>query len=342
MLRFDQARAIPRALGFMLAVSLTAAGCSGALAKSRIRKPVVEFEAKDSLKETPDVAPDTLFSSAMSPPVRFFTINAVLAKHDRQPHPQPDGIQVASAASAPDKSGVLNDAANDGAIAPATSEEPFGLFTFRAPEGLLWTKWRGVEAKMDAEAKLIAACKADADRCVPGSSRVIALAGDAENADVRSRVEIVNRNVNRAIRYVSDFQQHGVADLWSSAFETLASGMGDCEDYAIAKFAVLQASGIAQADLKLLLVRDMAVREDHAVLAVRVEGRWLVLDNRYSRLSEARDLPNFMPLFAIDHGGVSLFAAPYAERPHHESETDILPAAAVDGIGGGQTLPLLL
>jgi predicted transglutaminase-like cysteine proteinase len=344
MLRIEQARAFPRALGFMLAVSLTAAGCGGAWAKSRVKKPVAELQAKD----TPDTSPDAPFSMAMPPQVRFFTINAVLAKHDRQSRSQPDGIQVASAGvasagSAPDKSGVLSDSPSEAVLAPATSEEPFGLFTFRAPEGLLWTKWRGVEAKMQAEAKLIAACKADTDQCVPGSSKVIALARSADAADVRSRVEIVNRNVNQAIRYVSDFQQHGVADLWSSPFETLASGMGDCEDYAIAKFAVLRASGISETDIKMLLVRDMAVREDHAVLAVRVEGRWLVLDNRYSRLAEARDLPNFMPLFAIDHDGVSLFAAPYAERPHHESETDVLPAADVGAMGGGgQVLPLLL
>jgi predicted transglutaminase-like cysteine proteinase len=336
MLRIDRARALPRALGFMLAVSLTAAGTGGALAKSRIKKPAIELQAKDS------VSPDTSFSAATLPPVRFFTINAVLAKHDRQLRSQPDGVQLASASAAPDKSGVLSDAPSEAVMAPVTSEEPFGLFTFRAPEGLLWTKWRGVEAKMLAEAKLIAACKADSEQCVPGSSKVIALAGNTDTADLRTRVEIVNRNVNQAIRYVSDFQQHGVADVWSSPFETLASGMGDCEDYAIAKFAALQASGISEGDIKLLLVRDLAVREDHAVLAVRVEGRWLVLDNRYSRLSEARDLPNFMPLFAIDHGGVSLFAAPYAERPHHESEMDILPAADVDGISGGQTLPLLL
>jgi predicted transglutaminase-like cysteine proteinase len=338
MLRIEQARAFPRALGFMLAVSLTAAGCGGASAKSRVKKPVAEFQAKD----TPDTSPDTPFSMAMPPQVRFFTINAVLAKHDRQSRSQPEGLQIASAGAAPDKSGVLSDSPSEAVMAPATSEEPFGLFTFRAPEGLLWTKWRGVEAKMQAEAKLIAACKADADACVPGSSKVIALTGAADTADVRTRVEIVNRNVNQAIRYVSDFQQHGVADLWSSPFETLASGMGDCEDYAIAKFAVLLASGVSQADIKMLLVRDMAVREDHAVLAVRVEGRWLVLDNRYSRLAEARDLPNFMPLFAIDHDGVSLFAAPYAERPHHESETDVLPAADIGAMGGGQVLPLLL
>ena len=166
MLRIEQARAFPRALGFMLAVSLTAAGCGGAWAKSRVKKPVADFQAKD----TPDTSPDASFSMAMPPQVRFFTINAVLAKHDRQSRSQPDGIQVASAGlasagSAPDKPGVLSDSSSEAVLAPATSEEPFGLFTFRAPEGLLWTKWRGVEAKMQAEAKLIAACKADADQC---------------------------------------------------------------------------------------------------------------------------------------------------------------------------------
>jgi hypothetical protein len=35
-------------------------------------------------------------------------------------------------------------------------------------------------------------------------------------------------------------------------------------------------------------------------------------------------------------------AAPYAERPKHAGETDMLPAADAGGMGGGSTLPLLL
>jgi predicted transglutaminase-like cysteine proteinase len=342
MLRIEQARAFPRALGFMLAVSLTAAGCGGAWAKSRVRKPVAEFQIKDA----PDAAPDNSFSVAMPPQVRFFTINAVLAKHDRQLRSEPDGLQVASASagSAPDKPGVLSDAPSEAVVAPATSEEPFGLFIFRAPEGLVWEKWRGVEAKMRAEAKSVEACRADDKQCTGASRKFIGLADFAAVPDIRTRAEIVNREINQAVRYVSDFDAHGVADLWSSPLETLAAGTGDCEDYAIAKFAMLLDAGIAEKDLKVLLVRDMAVRQDHAVLAVRIGGRWLVLDNRRFGLVEAGDLPYFMPLFAIDHGGVSLFAAPYAdaERPRHESEMDILPASDADGVSGGQTLQLLL
>jgi predicted transglutaminase-like cysteine proteinase len=334
MLRIDRARALPCVLGIVVAVSLTAAGCGGAWAKSRVRK---------SLPEQPSW--ETPYVGATPPQVRFFTINAVLAKHDGLPGAKPGAVQLASAdASLAAVTGVASDVPPAAPVAAVTSEEPFGLFTFRAPEGLVWQKWRGVEAKMRAEAKSVEACRADDKQCAGASKKFIALADSAGVADIRTRVEIVNREINQAVRYVSDFEAHGVADLWSSPLETLAAGTGDCEDYAIAKFAMLLDAGIAEKDLKLLLVRDMAVREDHAVLAVRIDGRWLVLDNRRFGLVEAGDLPYFMPLFAIDHSGVSLFAAPYAdaERPRHESEMDILPASDADGISGGQTLQLLL
>jgi len=41
---------------------------------------------------------------------------------------------------------------------------------------------------------------------------------------------------------------------------------GDCEDYAIAKYVALREAGFPQDDLQLVLVRDRAVRQDHAVL----------------------------------------------------------------------------
>jgi predicted transglutaminase-like cysteine proteinase len=344
MLRIDRARGFPRVLGIMLAVSLTAGGCGVAAAKSRIKKqPLETLDTLSIVRHLNDI--DTSYAGAAAPPpTRFFTINAVLAKHDGFAAAKPGGLQVAKADIAADGAPVvMSDAPPAAPLAQVSSEEPFGLFTFRAPEGLLWQKWRGVEARMHSEANQIDACRSDDAQCGRASRKFIAMTAAAGNGDVRSRVETVNRAVNQAIRYVSDYEQHGVADLWSSPLETLASGVGDCEDYAIAKFALLQAAGIAEKDLKLLLVRDLAVRQDHAVLAVRVNSRWLVLDNRRMALIETGDLPEFMPLFAINHDGVSLFAAPYAERPRHESEMDMLPAADVEGAAvGGPTLPLLL
>ena len=82
-------------------------------------------------------------------------------------------------------------------------------------------------------------------------------------------------------------------------------------------------------DLQLVLVRDRAVRQDHAVLAARLDGRWLILDNRRSELIADSDASSFTPLFAINHRGVQLFAAPFAKRPQLEAEA--APAAAGDG-----------
>jgi len=324
MLRINQARALPRAFVVLLAGFLIAVACSGASAKARTKKVAPEPAV--------EVAP-----AVMTAPVRFFTINQVLAKHDGKPASKP--VELASASMGQN---ILSDAAPSPISIPPTSEEPFGLFTFRAPEGLLWAKWRGVEARMRAEMKSIDDCRSGENVCAAGARKFISFTATAAATDPRTRVETVNRDVNQAVRYVGDYQQHGVADLWSSPLETLATGVGDCEDYAIAKLALLRAAGIAETDIRLMLVRDTSVRQDHAVLGVRIDGRWLVLDNRFSRLMETRDLPHFMPLFAIDRQGVSLFAAPYAERPHHESESDMLPAADIGSFGGGQTLPLLL
>jgi predicted transglutaminase-like cysteine proteinase len=196
---------------------------------------------------------------------------------------------------------------------------------------------------MEDDSRLVADCRHDAESCEPVAKALVAMTDAARRTDGYERTEAVNRIANAAVRYVSDYEQHGVADLWSSPLATLATGQGDCEDYAILKYMMLRDLGVAMADLKLLLVRDNAVRQDHAVLGVRVDGRWLMLDNRLTRLLESDQVSHFTPLFALDQDGVGLFAAPYASHIVHESEFDMLPAADA-GLGGGSgaTLPLLL
>ena len=116
----------------------------------------------------------------------------------------------------------------------------------------------------------------------------------------------------------------------------------------------LREAGFPQDEMRLVLVRDRAVRQDHAVLAARLDGRWLILDNRRSELMDDSDASTLTPLFAINHGGVYLFAAPYAKRPLLADEVEAAPAADSDGgpeiwgslgasqgIGSGIGAPLL-
>lgn len=283
-----------------------------------------------------------------------FSINAVLAKLDREGgRARPEGVRLAALTP----SNTATDAPPAPAESlPATGNEPFGLFTFRAPDGLLWRKWRGVESAMAQEKAVLEQCRADAQACPAHAAQFLRLVGAVKSKTGRARLEEANRGINQAIRYVNDLSQHGELDRWSTPLASFATAKGDCEDYAIAKYVALIEAGVARDDLQLVLVRDRLVRQDHAVLAARHDGRWLILDNRWSELTADGEATRFTPLFAINHDGVHLFAAPYARNTGRSDQRQAAPAApaatpAVAGIGsepaptaasGIGTLPVLL
>jgi hypothetical protein len=76
----------------------------------------------------------------------------------------------------------------------------------------------------------------------------------------------------------------------------------------LAKYAALHQAGVPDEKLRMVLVRDNAVRADHAVLAVRHDRRWLILDNRWNKLFEDKELKQFEPLFVVERKGVRLLS----------------------------------
>jgi predicted transglutaminase-like cysteine proteinase len=44
---------------------------------------------------------------------------------------------------------------------------------------------------------------------------------------------------------------------------------------------------------------------EHAVIVVRFDGAWLILDNRHLALVNAEEVRHYHPLFVMDHRGVS-------------------------------------
>ncbi|HEY8336158.1 MAG TPA: transglutaminase-like cysteine peptidase [Tardiphaga sp.] len=198
--------------------------------------------------------------------------------------------------------GMLNPAAIPVA---ARSIGPFGLFTAPVPGGELRDKWLGVEREIDAELLVITLCQEDRARC--GSAAALQLLGIVDEAmarDGRARLGEVNRAINLAIRPASDLALYGAVDVWRSPLALLAEGAGDCEDYAIAKLVALRVAGIAADDLRLVILRDLGRHEDHAVAAVRLDGNWLLLDNRRMAMVEDSQARQIRPLFVIDHNGV--------------------------------------
>ena len=89
---------------------------------------------------------------------------------------------------------------------------------------------------------------------------------------------------------------------------------GDCEDYAIAKFVALRLAGIAPDDLRIVIMHDTIHGEHHAVAAARLDGRWLMLDNRRMAMVEDSDVRNYRPTFVIDQHGVMRYARCSAAR----------------------------
>jgi predicted transglutaminase-like cysteine proteinase len=181
----------------------------------------------------------------------------------------------------------------------AAGNEPFALPRAVGQAASYSSKWRDILAAIDRDRAMLARCRLEPDRCVPGAQRLIDIVAAAQAKDGRARLGEINRAINLAIRYQSDLAQYGAVDAWASPLVTLASGRGDCEDYAIAKYLALREADIAADDLRLVVVRDTRRHEDHAVLTMRVDDRWLVLDNSRLLLLEDRDVRDYAPLIAF-------------------------------------------
>jgi len=240
----------------------------------------------------------------------------------------PSGLKAETLASAPD--------------VPAKSAEPFALAATTLAAGNLHDKWLGLQRRLDDDMVQLALCDGDREGCVsPAALRLLAIVDAARQREGRAKFGEINRAINLAIRAMSDEAFHGETDFWASPLTTFGRSGGDCEDYAIAKFAALRLAGIKAEDLRILIMRDTVRGEDHAVAAARLDGRWLTLDNRRMAMIEDADIRNYRPTFVMDREGIRRYApaplfagiaAPVAEPalPAPATSAAKIAAAAMD------------
>jgi predicted transglutaminase-like cysteine proteinase len=182
----------------------------------------------------------------------------------------------------------------------------FGMDTDPVAEGELAEKWHRVEDAMAEELALVAQCRANGN-CPPVAQRLMNISAEGAGRSGRARVGLINRAADLAIRPISDEAQWGVADHWSDPFETLLTNRGDCEDYAILKYAALLEAGIAKEDVKIVILKYSFPNQTHAAVAARVDGQWLMLDNRTLALVRDMDVRRAIPEFVLNHEGVKRF-----------------------------------
>lgn len=201
-------------------------------------------------------------------------------------------------------------ARNAAEAAIASEAEPFGLNAEPVVTGEILTKWGSVEDQIKAENQMLARCRSGGAWCPRAARRFLAIVNDGRARDGRARIGVINREINLSIVPTSDLAQWGAADHWSTPLETFTTQRGDCEDYAIAKYVALRAAGVRQQDIRLVVVRNNAAKEHHAVVTVRLDGNWIILDNRWLALVRDREMWRATPLFELDDNGVRRFVGP--------------------------------
>jgi predicted transglutaminase-like cysteine proteinase len=202
------------------------------------------------------------------------------------------------------------------------ADEPFGLATAKVTTGALLQKWLDVEREVDDERLLLRTCEENRASCQSQTAlQFLAIVDGARTLEGRARLGEINRAINLKIKPMSDLALYGAEDVWSPPLATFAIGAGDCEDYAIAKFVALQEAGVSADDLRIVVLRDNIRKEDHAVVAARLDGSWLMLDNRHMLMVEDRQVRDYYPEFVIGHDGVKRYAyAPSTSEGSRDEE----------------------
>lgn len=280
----------------------------------------ISAEAVEKTQSRPAIRQHGM-STVLETGPRFFTIRQLLAKQRGELVPTARAPRGAETASMDDT--VVDDALASRMRAPFASR---GFEMFASTNEAIAAQWQSVRDEWRAEHRLVERC-AENGGCSRSSNILVSIARQASNLEGMEQLALVNARVNAAVRYRSDISQHGVADHWSPPLQTLGQA-GDCEDYVIAKFYILRHIGIAERNLRIVLVKDRRAREDHAVLAVKGAYGWHLLDNRSNAIESDVNMPHYRPVIALNTERMEMFAAPYVELDDLDLKGEILPASA--------------
>ena len=182
------------------------------------------------------------------------------------------------------------------AVPSEQSGNPFGEKTVTELPGPLVKNWDALREKIQLDDLIVSSCIYDnADRC-EAAKELMRVVDDARRYEGRAMIAHINRSINLMIR-PSDGN-------WSSPLDILKSGIGDCKDYAIAKYAALLKAGIPADQVRLIIVHKSGRREYHMVVGVFEGGQWLLLDNLTMTLVKDTDRRDYAPQFVFDRTGV--------------------------------------
>lgn len=125
----------------------------------------------------------------------------------------------------------------------------------------------------------------------------VASLSQLENRPLADQAQIINDAVN-AYPFIDDITKWGKSDYWQTPAEFVASGGGDCEDFAITKYFMLQKLGIPEDRMNILIAYDNHRRQLHALLILDTGDGPLALDSQQGA-SPAR----YTPIYSFNRMG---------------------------------------
>lgn len=134
----------------------------------------------------------------------------------------------------------------------------------------------------------------------------------AQSLSEADKIRRVNEFFNRRIQFGEDQAIWGVNDYWATPLEFMGRGIGDCEDFSIAKYFSLRSLGVPLERLRITYVKARIggprseITQAHMVLAYYEEptGEPLILDNLITEVRPASRRGDLMPVFSFNSEGL--------------------------------------
>jgi predicted transglutaminase-like cysteine proteinase len=184
--------------------------------------------------------------------------------------------------------GILQAYAADTITAPLIAyQTPFNVPEMHSGDITPFYKWTDVLARMDARPRPLQ----------PWLNNRKML----ESLPLREMVQRVDDIIN-SYDYVADETNWGVSDHWETPAECFAHG-GDCEDFAIAKYAWLRFLGVTEERLRIAIVYDRIRNLPHAVLLLYINNQAVILDSQVREVRDSNASSRYRLIYSINRLG---------------------------------------
>ncbi|WP_457323484.1 transglutaminase-like cysteine peptidase [Roseateles sp. P5_E11] len=157
-------------------------------------------------------------------------------------------------------------------------------------------------------ARVLEAAAARGPRVVEQAQALVQQIERSGVSEELQRLKDINDFFNRRLAFKDDAVTWNLPDYWASPLESLEKRAGDCEDYAIAKYFGLAATGVPTAKLRMVYVRARLQGQSlaHMVLAYYAQpgAEPLILDNLRPEVLPASQRTDLTPVFSFNTEGL--------------------------------------